>query len=137
RLAADLRDENWEIRRSFTGAAPALAGLNFRREALSAEIKRLIGSRWNWSAGAELSHRGYRNVVAGTVLTPNLLMQGYELTQRVTLGYEFLRVPERRVTIGSALSSEAGRVWPTARRGESTPSWSFAKIQASVKSQWL
>lgn len=130
RLGADLREENWEIRKSFTGTAPALAALTLRREALIAEIKRLVGSRLSWSAGAQFSHRGYSNVFSGTALTPGLLRQGDELTQNMSLDYELLRAPEKRLTVGSELSSQVGRLW-------SGPNESFAKIQASIKSRWL
>lgn len=130
RLRVDLRDENWEIRRSFTGPAPVLAGLNVRREELSAQITRLIGSHWSWSTGAEFSHRDYRNVFAGTALTPKLLAQGGELKEKTQLNYEFLRVPERRLTVDGVFSAQVGRLW-------STPSESFSKLQASVNSRWL
>lgn len=130
RLGADLRNENWEIRQSFTGTAPVLAGLNMRREALYAEIKRLIGSRLNWSADAEFSHRDYRNVFSGTALTPKLLAQGYELKESASIGYELLRVPEKRLSIGSTMTTQAGRIW-------SSPGESFSRVQASLNSKWL
>jgi tetratricopeptide (TPR) repeat protein len=130
RVGTDLRDENWEIRKSFTGTAPALAGLNMRREGLSAEITRLIGGRWSWSTGVEFSHRDYRNVFAGAALTPQLLAPGNELSQSARLNYELLRMPERRLTIDSALSSQVGRLW-------SSPAESFTKLQASLSSRWL
>ena len=130
RLDADLRDENWEIRRSFTGPAPILASLNVRREVAGAEIARLIGSRWKWSTGVEFSHRDYRNVFAGGALTPKLLAQGDELKEKAQLNYEFLRVPERRLTVDGALSAQVGRLW-------STPAESFSKVQAAVNSRWL
>ena len=130
RLSVDLREENWEIRRSFTGPAPILAGLNLRREEVSAEIARLIGSRWSWSTGVEFSHRDNRNVVAGAALTPKLLAQGDELKEKAQLNYEFLRVPERRLTVDGALSAQVGRLW-------SSPAEAFSKVQASVNSKWL
>ena len=130
RLGAGLREENWEIRSSFTGTAPALGGLNLQREGLSAELKRLIGSRWSWSTGVEFSHRDLRNIFAGPALTPELLERGNELTETASLGYELLRIPEHRLTVSSALSSQVGRLW-------SHPAESFAKIQAALDSKWL
>ena len=130
RLEADLRGENWELRKSFTGTAPVLAALNMRREAFRAEIKRLIGSRWNWSAGEEFSHRDYRDVFSGAALTPNLLLQGYELSEYASLGYELLRVPEKRFTIESSMAGQAGRL--LSGSGES-----FTRVQALLKLRWL
>lgn len=133
RLAADLRDENWDIRSSFTGPAPALAGLNLRREAVSAQIKRLAGERWSWTADTEFSHRNYRNVFAGTALTPGLLLPGYELSESAALGYELLRIPEKRLTMNSQVSALGGRLWSTvSQSGEA-----FAKVQGAVTSKWL
>ncbi|HEX7289007.1 MAG TPA: hypothetical protein VF532_22675, partial [Candidatus Angelobacter sp.] len=70
RISAGLRNENWDIRNGFTGPAPVLASLNMRKEEAGAEVTRLMGWRWRWSVGVELSHRDYRGVVPGTALTP-------------------------------------------------------------------
>ena len=130
RFSLDLRDENWEIRKSFAGPAPPLAGLNLRRTALYAEITRLIGGRLSWSAGVELSHRYYRDVVAGSALSSTLLSQGYQLTQDLRLNYVLWRLPERRFTINGQSSSQMGRLW-------SSPSQSFAKLQSGLSFRWL
>ncbi|HEY6248631.1 MAG TPA: hypothetical protein VI685_01655, partial [Candidatus Angelobacter sp.] len=130
RLGVDLRDENWEIRKSFTGPAPPLAGLNLRREELHAEITRLIGGRLSWSADAQLSHRDYRDVLAGTALTPAMLAPGYELSEELRMKYDLWRLPERRFTLGSQVSFQTAHLW-------SNPGQSFAKLQAALDSKWL
>ena len=130
RLGTDWRNENWDILPSFTGPATLLAALNLRREAFNAEIVRLVGARWKWSVGAELSHRDYRNVAAGSVLAPQLLAQGYQLKQTTRLEYEVLNFPEHRLTLESGASSQAGRVW-------SQPGESFEKLQALLEARWL
>ncbi len=127
---AGARDENWELVPSFTGPAQLLAALNLRREELRGEITRLVGARWNWSLGAEISHRDFRNVFAGTLLTPALLARGYQLKQVAQLGYEVWRSPERRVAISSRAISQAARLW-------SQPAGSFARIQGSLETRWL
>src|SRR5262249_40572995 len=81
RFGADLRDENWDVQTSFAGPSTLLGSLNMRREAVTAEISRRMGSRWRWSAGVELSHRDYRNVFPGVALTPQLLSQGWQIKQ--------------------------------------------------------
>ena len=130
RLSVDLRNENWELRKSFTGPAPIMAGLNLRREGLAVGVTRLAGPRLRWSLGAELSHRDYRNVFAGTALTPQLVAKGYELKQASRLDYELWRAPEHRFTVSSSLALEAGRIW-------SRPAQSFARLQGALQSRWL
>jgi hypothetical protein len=130
RLRAGARNENWEIVPSFTGPAQLLGALNLRREEFSAEIKRLIGWRWRWSLGAEISHRDYRNVFAGSALTPELLAPGYQVKQIAQLGYELWRSPEHRVAIAGSAGSDLGRLW-------SEPPESFARILGSFETHWL
>lgn len=130
RFGTDLREENWELRKSFTGTAPLLGGLNLQREQLSAEITRLVGGRLSWSAVAEFSHRDYRSIFAGSALTPGLLAHGNELTERAKLNYQLLRVPERRITVESTVMAQVGRLW-------SSPAESFTKVQAGLSAKWL
>lgn len=130
RLGADVRNENWDIRRSFTGPAPLLGALNLRRESVSAGLTSFESGRWSWSTGAELSHRDFRSVVAGTALTPSLLSQGYQLKQLAEIEYELWRVPERRFVVRAGGSSQAGRIW-------SQPSHSFLKLQSSLRARWF
>src|SRR4029077_6373098 len=85
---------------------------------------------WQWSAGAEISHRDFRSVVPGTVLTPSLLAKGYQLKQITQVNTTLWRVPERRLPIGAGASSQAGRLW-------SQPSQSFEKLQGSLRLHWL
>jgi len=126
----DLRNENWAIRDSFTGPAPVVGALNLRRETVRAEIGSFASRRWGLSAGVEVSHRDYRNVVPGTAITPNLLLAGYQLKQTARVNYELLRIPERRFLIETHGSSQLARIW-------SQPSNTFAKLQAEIHSQWL
>ncbi len=128
-VSADLRNENWDIRNSFSGPAPLLAALNLRREAAAAEITSFSTGRWNWSTGAEFSHRDFRSVLPGIGLTPELLLDGYQLKHTAQFNYELWRIPERRFTIESGTSSQVGRIW-------SQPAHAFAKLQGSLLSQW-
>ncbi|HEY7915265.1 MAG TPA: tetratricopeptide repeat protein [Blastocatellia bacterium] len=130
RLDLDLRDENWDLRHSFTGPAPRLAGLNLRKQAFTAAATSLVNGRWNWSTGVELSHRSIRDVVPGAALTPQLLAQGFQLKHLVQLNYELARVPHRRFVLTTGASTQIGRVW-------SQPSRAFAKLQSSLQGRWL
>jgi hypothetical protein len=101
-----------------------------RREGFNAEIMRLAGARWKWSAGIEISHRDFRNVVPGVFFTPELLSRGYQIKQTAQLDYELWRWPERRFTITSSVRSQAGRIW-------SQPGQSFEKLQAGIDAHWF
>jgi hypothetical protein len=131
RLGADLRNENWTVQTSFTGPSTVLGALNQRRESVGAEIRRLVGARWSWTTGFEVSHRDFRNVLAGEALTsPQLLAQGYQIKQITELKCELWRAPEKRLTIATGASSQAGRVW-------SQPGQSFEKLQGLLEVRWF
>lgn len=129
RISADLRNENWDVRDGFTGPAPVLASLNLRREEAGVEITRLMGWRWRWAVGTELSHRDYRSVSPGSTLTPQLLAPGYQLKQSATIAYQLLHSSERRLTVTTGAGAEAARFW-------STPRQVFQKLQGSLEARW-
>jgi tetratricopeptide (TPR) repeat protein len=126
----DLRNENWNLLTSFKGPATLLGTLNLRREAITGQIFSFNSGRRGWSTGMELSHRDYRSVFAGTALTPDLLLTGFQLKQLAELHSTVLRVPERRFVLSAAASEQAARVW-------STPAGSFLKTQGSLEAHWL
>jgi tetratricopeptide (TPR) repeat protein len=130
RLGFDLRNENWDIRESFTGPSPSLGSLNLRRESAGAEIESFNSGRWGWSAGAEFSHRDYRSVVAGPALTAGLLLEGAQLKQLARVHSLVWRAPEHRFAINTEAVSQIARIW-------SHPAQAFAKLQGSVESRWL
>jgi tetratricopeptide (TPR) repeat protein len=130
RAAVDLRNENWVIRESFSGSAPPLASLNLRREGVSAIITSLPDGRWNWSTGAELSHRDLRNVNPGSALPLRLLIQGYQMKHTAELKYRLLYVPEKRLTATASAAAETGRIWSQA-------GGVFFKPQGSLALHWF
>jgi tetratricopeptide (TPR) repeat protein len=129
-LGLDLRNENWDIRRSFTGPAPLLGSLNLRREAVEGSITGFSSGRWGWSTGAEFSHRDYRSVFSESTLTPSLLLAGYELKHLAEFNYQILRIPEQRLLLQSKLSSQIGAIWANPRR-------TFEKLQGQVSGEWF
>lgn len=130
RLGADFRNENWTVQTSFTGPSTVLGVLNLCRESISAEISRFVGANLSWSTGLEISHRDFRSVVPGIALTPELLAKGYQVKQTARITYELWRSPERRLTISSGATSQAGRIW-------SQPAESFEKLQGKLGLKWL
>ncbi|HUB28820.1 MAG TPA: hypothetical protein VL967_03945 [Terracidiphilus sp.] len=129
-FVTDLRNENWVLRNSFTGYAPPLAGLNLRRELGGFALTSFADERLHWSAGAELSHRDYRGVAPGNLLTPTQLSSGYQLKQITQLDSTILRVPERRFTVDAGISSQVARLW-------SQPRLTSDKLQGSIGWHWL
>ncbi|MGC2195254.1 MAG: hypothetical protein WA628_11320 [Terriglobales bacterium] len=130
RFGLDLRNESWDIRDSFEGPAPTLAALNLRREAASAGLDSFNSGRWGWSASAEFSHRDYRNVVEGSMLTPVLLLEGAQLKQIIQVHYTPLLVAEHRFSVNTAVSSQVARIW-------SEPAHAFAKLEGALQFQWF
>lgn len=129
-LAADLRNENWDLRRSFAGTAPVLGSLNLRRETATVGIDSWNTGRWGWSASAEFSHRDYRNLVPGSVLTPQLLLQGPQLKQIAQFRYTPLVLPEHRLSVNASASAQLARIW-------SQPPHVFAKLDGSAQMPWF
>jgi tetratricopeptide (TPR) repeat protein len=129
RIGLDLRDENWDLRRSSQGPAPSLGALMLRRNAVDAEISFFPSGRWSWSTGGELSHREYRNVSAGPGLPPDALLKGYALKHLAQLNRELWRVPDRRFESSVRISSEEATLW-------SAPTHSFERLQASLAARW-
>jgi tetratricopeptide (TPR) repeat protein len=130
RIEMDLRNENWDVGRLFTDSAPAPSGFNMRKQALAAEITSFANDRLKLSTGVELSYRDFRDVNPGVVLTPQLLMRGFQLKHLGRLDYDLMRVPERRLTVGANASTQVGRIL-------SQPSQAFAKLQSSLQAHWL
>jgi tetratricopeptide (TPR) repeat protein len=129
-VVADLRNENWGLRNSFTGPAPTLASLNLRREALDFSFDSFASGRWRWSASAEISHRDFRSFLPGTVLTPQLVAKGYQLKQSLQLNTLLWHLPERRFTVEGGVSSQVARLW-------SQPEESSEKLQGSLEWRWF
>jgi hypothetical protein len=129
-VAADLRNENWAILNSNAPPTPPLPSLNLRREVLGFTLASHASGQWHWSAGVEISHRDFRDVVPGLVLTPALLAKGYQLKQLAELGVTLWRIPERRLTVDTEVSSQAARLW-------SQPEESSEKLQGSLGLHWF
>lgn len=126
----DVRDENWAIRRSSTGTAPVLGSLNLEWQRAGARVTSFPNGRFNWQLGAELSHRSYRNVVDGSVLTPQLVLPGYGLAYTMAAEAKPIDRPQRRFYVTTSARSETGRLW-------SNPPHIFEKAQGSALAHWF
>lgn len=129
RFTFDARDENWAIRRSFTGIAPILGSLNLQKQAGGFSVTDYVSGRLRWSTGAQLSHRSYRDVRDGTALTPDIVLPGMELKFLFSITGRPIDVPQRRLTVTMSVHSQTARIW-------STPSHAFEKLQGSALLRW-
>ena len=135
-LDLDLRDENWDVGQTTVCPLPGQTlvcpadSLKLRKQAFAASATSFVNGRWDWSTGFEISHRNYRDVGAGDVLTPQLLSQGFQLKHLGQLNYILLDAPERRFTMAGGASTQLGRIW-------SQQSRVFAKLQGSMEARWF
>lgn len=129
-VSFDARDENWAIRRSFTGPAPVLGSLNLQKQTATFSLTDFVTGRFRWSTGGELSHRSYRNVNDGTALTPNLVLPGMELKFLFSMSGKPIDVPQHRLTIRTSFHSQTARMW-------SSPSHMFEKLQGGAQLEWF
>ncbi len=129
-MSADLRNENWAIRRSFTGTAPVVASLNLERESFDATLTSLSTARVQWSAGGEAAHRNFRSVVPGSALTAPLLTPGFELRQFTSVRAPLLHLPAHRFALDGAGSSAFARTF-------SSPSYASETLQGSARADWF
>jgi hypothetical protein len=118
------------VRNGFTGAAPVLASFNMRRGGLAFDLASHANDRFGWTAGAEVSHRNFRSVESGTVLTSQMLATGYELKQQAQVKSVIWRLPERRFAVNAGASSEAARLW-------SQRPQPFEKLTGSLGWHWF
>jgi hypothetical protein len=112
------------------GTAPASGSLKLEREAVSGSITSFHSGTFDWSLGAELSHRAYRHIDYGTALTPTLAASGFELKQLASIHGTLLDLPERRFSLTAGATSEMARLW-------SSPPRLFEKLQASAQVHWF
>lgn len=129
-ITFDARDENWAVRRSFTGNAPVLGSLNLQKQAGAIAVKDIASGHLQWSTGAEFSHRSYRNVQYGSALTPKIVLSGTEAEYLLAIKGMPIDLPQHRLTVTTAARSETGRIW-------SQPSHIFEKLQGSAKLRWF
>ncbi len=133
-LVTDNREESWAVRNGFTGYAPVLASFKMRHEMVDFHLLAWPSARLDWSVGAEISHRNFRDALptptAETVVTPPMLASGYQLKQQAQLSGTIWRVPEHRFSVTASGASDAGRLW-------SQPRESFEKLTGSLGWHWF
>jgi hypothetical protein len=131
RIYADARNENWNLTRTFFSAGTPLSDLNIRRVAASAEFRSVESGNWNWSSGAEIAHRNFRNLSEPLssseqpIFTATTSLAGW-----LGAGRSLLRVPERRFTLDTSAELRAGREFADGLGP-------FASLRGSLLAHWL
>ncbi len=129
-VAGDGRDENWVIRRSFTGTSPELGSFKLKREVVNATFLSISGGRFQWRSGGEISHRTYANIASGSALNPQLVSPGWEIKYLAGANTRLLDVPEHRLRVDASAMSELARLW-------SSPARTFDQAQGGAVLRWL
>lgn len=132
-LGADLRNENWALRRSFTGTAPVLGSFNMERESMQGTLTSMKSGALQWTIGAEVSHRIFRKAVPGTsatALPSSLLTPGWELKPLASVRGGLLRLPQYRFTVTGGASADFARM-----RGST--SHASGALQGWTRAAWL
>ena len=131
RLYADARNENWNLTQTFFSAGTPLNDLNLRRVAAGAEFRSVESGRWNWSGGAEVAHRNFRNLNDPLSSSEQPFFAATtSLAGWLGAGRSLLRVPERRFTLDTTAELRAGREF-------AKDLGSFGTLRGSLLAHWL
>jgi len=131
RFYADARNENWNLTQTFFGAGTPLSDLNLRRVAAGAEFRSVVNGSWNWSSGAEIAHRNFRNLSEPLSSSERPFFTATtSLAGWLGAGRSLLRVPERRFTLDASAELKAGREFAD----DLGP---FASLRGSLLAHWL
>ncbi len=128
---ADARNENWNLSQTFFGAGTPMTDLNMRRAAFGLEVHSIVNGRWNWSAGADIANRNFRNVSAVASPAERTFFTGStSLAGRLRFERTLARVAERRFTLDSSVEARAGREFADGLGP-------FATLRGSLRAHWF
>jgi hypothetical protein len=127
----DGRNENWNLTNTFFGGGAALSDLNVRRVAGGVELRSLVNGNWNWSTGAEIASRSFRNLAGHASASESpFFTDGESLMYWARVDRSLWRVPERRFTLDGKAEARVGREFGSGNGA-------FGGLRGSVKARWL
>jgi hypothetical protein len=98
------------VTKTFFGTGAPPGDLNIRRVAAGAEFRSVVNGNWNWTSGAEIAHRNFRNLTATLSSSERPFFTATtSLAAWLGAGRSLLRVPERRFTLDTTAELKAGR----------------------------
>jgi len=114
RVYADARNENWNLTGTFSATGAPPGDLNIRRLAAGAEFRSVVNGNWNWTSGAEIAHRNFRNLAGPlSIREQPFFTASTSLLAWLGGGRSLVRIPERRFTLDTSAELEAGREFAT------------------------
>jgi hypothetical protein len=114
RIHSDARDENWQL---------PTTSFKLRRTEFGGSADAILSDTWTWQNSVALTRRSF------TTTFTSAFERGTALNYSTTLRHVLLRIPERQLTIDSALSAQAGKLF-------TQPSARFLKTEGYVGLQW-
>jgi tetratricopeptide (TPR) repeat protein len=126
----DGRNENWNLTNTLIPSIPSAAGLNLEKAVAGATIQFIVTGRWQWSAGAEYSHRNFRDLVAIPAQASSFFTSGSAIALRSGIQRTLIRFPERRFTLDASATGELGTFFRA-------PLGRYGRIGGSLTANWF
>lgn len=130
RLYFDGRNENWDVADTILPGAPSAASLNMECAVAGAEIGFIPTGRWQWNVGVEYTYRTFRNLFGIPARAAPFFTDGSAIALRSGVQRTLIRFPERRFTLDSRASGEAGTFFEN-------PLGKYGRIEASLAGDWF
>ena len=129
-LAEDARNENWNLRRTFSGSVVPLSDLNLESIAFGPELREVVNGKWAWQTRLVYAYRRFRNVRDVSIAALPFFTSGNSLETRFRVDSRLLDLPGRRLTLDAKFRAAAGRNF--------APSLgAFGSLEASLALEWL
>jgi hypothetical protein len=125
RLSADAREENWDLRRTYSARPGGLDGLILRKVEAGGELQYGVTNRLDWISGVSVATRGFRNADA-----LDIFKSGWSTHWENAFAYRLLDIPERRLRVDSRSALEVGRYW------KGTPARTV-RVDGRVDARWF
>lgn len=130
RVYLDGRNENWDITETLRASTLPISNLKLRKAEAGAEIRSVVGSRWSWVSGVSFAQRSFQNLAGTSVEAAPFFTDGPSLKYRGQIGYQLLRLPEKRVTLDLGASGQFGKLF-------ARPLGRFGGVEGSAVFRWL
>lgn len=130
RLYFDGRNENWDIRNTLIRSTRPPAGLNQEREVAGAAVQSIPSWRFQWSLGAEVSHRIFRSLYGIPAAASPFFTNSSGIAARSEGNWVLFQHPERKFTLRAGASGELGDFF-------ARPLGRYGRIQGSLAAEWL
>ena len=129
-LVADARNENWNLSRTFSGAAAPLTDLNLESITFGPELREVVNGNWAWQTRLVYAYRRFRNVRDVSPSALPFFSGGNSLEDRTRFDVRLLDLPGRRLALDAKFRATAGRNF-------ARPLGAFGSLEASLDLEWF